>query len=228
MKVDRRILIVLGVFYAVSLIGILIFYITNPFDNKCVEGDCFNGKGTFIHNSGMKYEGEWKNGIRHGNGTLVYPNIYTYTGEWKNNMMDGLGTLEYYWYKYVGEWRRGKKNGKGDYWFFNMKYEGHWKDDLMHGNGTMFYPGGFKWVGQWKDNVISSGEGSIVVKSTKVRYEGQMENGKMYGSIKIAYPDRRRFVGELIKGSKKIQGTEIYPDGSKHNIILKNDLFLLN
>jgi len=60
MKIDKRLLTIIGIIYAVLIIGIVAFYLFNPFKNQCVKGNCLNGYGTYINNSGIKYEGEWK------------------------------------------------------------------------------------------------------------------------------------------------------------------------
>jgi hypothetical protein len=54
------------------------------FGDKCVEGDCANGKGTIAYSTGPKYTGEFKDGERHGQGTLVYADGKTVEGEFKN------------------------------------------------------------------------------------------------------------------------------------------------
>lgn len=229
MKKQKRILCFIAVFYLVLFLGVGIFYLLNPFKNECVSGDCSNGYGVYKFHSGLKYEGEWKDGKRHGKGKLIYPEIYTYTGEWSNNKMDGHGTMVYYWYKYIGEWKGGKRNGKGTYWFFGKKYEGYWENNLMHGQGTLTYPGGFKWIGEWKKNRIHSGKGTIVAYDSVYngnRYEGQAKNGRLYGKVKITYPDGSIFTGELISGQGYLQGTIIYPDGKKSNKILEKDDYL--
>ncbi len=39
--------------------------------SKCIEGDCYNGEGTFTWSDGGKYVGEWKDGKMHGQGTFA-------------------------------------------------------------------------------------------------------------------------------------------------------------
>jgi hypothetical protein len=39
--------------------------------SECLQGDCANGKGTFVAANGRRYEGEFKNGLANGSGTLV-------------------------------------------------------------------------------------------------------------------------------------------------------------
>tara|TARA_R110000851_G_scaffold210609_1_gene363187 strand:+ start:410 stop:1615 length:1206 start_codon:yes stop_codon:yes gene_type:complete len=63
---------------------------------KCIEGDCWNGQGTYTFNNGDKYIGEWKDYKRHGQGTYFYKSTGDqFTGEWKDNIRNGLGTITY-------------------------------------------------------------------------------------------------------------------------------------
>ena len=38
-----------------------------------------------------KYEGDWKDGMRHGKGTFYYTNGDKYVGDWKDDVQDGKG-----------------------------------------------------------------------------------------------------------------------------------------
>lgn len=84
------------------------------FPEKCLEGDCENGKGTYQFDDGSIYSGDFKNGE-----------------------MDGFGTLETYKkdYRYIGEWKRSYKHGKGTE-IYAIDYgpsEGTWYWDKRHG-----------------------------------------------------------------------------------------------
>jgi len=39
-------------------------------------------KGTMSYKSGIKYDGEWKYGLRHGSGKMTWPNEFQYEGNW--------------------------------------------------------------------------------------------------------------------------------------------------
>jgi len=58
----------------------------------CIEGDCINGKGTYLFANGDKYVGEWRDGKEHGQGTKIYPGGAKYVGEFRNGSIHGLGT----------------------------------------------------------------------------------------------------------------------------------------
>lgn len=43
------------------------------------------GHGKMIYVSGNRYEGEWKNDMKHGKGTTYYASGNRYEANWKNN-----------------------------------------------------------------------------------------------------------------------------------------------
>ena len=116
----------------------------------CIKGDCENGQGTYIYDSGNKYVGEWKDGKFEGQGTI--------------NWLDGD--------KYVGEWKDGKKNGQGTYtWVSGSKYIGEFKDGLKNGQGTYTWVNGDKYVGEWKDNK-RNGQGTYTNADGSIYHSG--------------------------------------------------------
>lgn len=99
-------------------------------DGKCIEGNCYDGQGTYTWSDGSKYVGSWKNDKEHGEGTFT--------------RSDGR--------KYVGSWKDGKFDGQGTYtWPDGSKYVGMFKDGKFDGQGTLTLPDGSKYVGSWKD-----------------------------------------------------------------------------
>lgn len=93
-------------------------------------GDCVNGRGTLILESGEQYVGEFKNGLRHGYGTLTLPSGAHYSGEWQYGVRHGRGTFV---------WPNGDK------------YVGEWKNDRQNGEGTLFYKNGDRESGRWAE-----------------------------------------------------------------------------
>jgi len=91
---------------------------------QCVQGDCENGVGTYIWESGSITNGSWKNGVEHGIMQEVLYNkegylLGTYDGEMKNGVLDGWGTETlydeegYYFGSYVGNFKNDDYNGWG-------------------------------------------------------------------------------------------------------------------
>lgn len=57
-----------------------------------------------------KYEGDWKDGMRHGKGTFYYTNGDKYVGDWKDDVQDGKGI--YYFQngeRYEGDYANGER-----------------------------------------------------------------------------------------------------------------------
>ena len=96
----------------------------------CIQGNCYNGKGTFQFKSGSFYKGEFQSGRITGFGTLKYRNGDVYTGQWLNQIRSGEGFMRY---------------SNGD------KYQGQWKDNLYHGYGTLSKSNGNVLEGIWKN-----------------------------------------------------------------------------
>ncbi len=64
--------------------------------------------GTLTEPNGIKYEGEWKEGIPHGKGTKTFPDGRKYVGEWMDGRPNGQGTKTYSdGSKFVGFWKDG-------------------------------------------------------------------------------------------------------------------------
>ena len=75
---------------------------------KC-EGNCINGKGTWIFPNGDKYIGEFKNRKCFVKGNWIFSNRDNYFGEQKNCLPNRKGTLTLAnGDKKVEEWKKGK------------------------------------------------------------------------------------------------------------------------
>ena len=118
-----------------SLVLVLIFSFS-AFANECVSGDCVNGYGTYVWDSGEKYVGEFKNYEFHGQGTLTLADGNWYVGEFKNYKFDGQGTYT---------------SANGD------KYVGGFKNNEKHGQGTYTYASasGGVWRGIWENGELA-------------------------------------------------------------------------
>jgi hypothetical protein len=163
--------------------------------DKCIKGNCVNGRGFLVYTEGSQYEGDWKNGKRHGQGILVLFShdgkpTSGYTGEWRNDTMHGHGV--FIWpegYKYEGDWKDGKPHGQGTVIISaHEKYVGGWKDGMRHGQGISNNPGGSKYEGEWKEGlrhghgVIKSADNVILEKGFYFRniYVGEEKPEKYF------------------------------------------------
>lgn len=73
----------------------------------------YNGRGTIIFRDGNKYSGEWSNGKIHGRGVYEWvKDKVKYDGEYKFGVKDGVGRYYLTSKKYMtGRWIKGKKEG---------------------------------------------------------------------------------------------------------------------
>jgi hypothetical protein len=80
----------------------------------CIEGDCANGKGTYVYKEGSaKYIGQFKNDLPSGAGTCTYANGDRYRGNWSEGAFEGKGTLYMHdGREVVGYWKAGEFVGK--------------------------------------------------------------------------------------------------------------------
>ena len=106
----------------------------------CIAGNGDNGLGIYVHESGERYEGDFRYGKRHGTGVQYYP---------EGNM------------KYKGDFRADQRTGYGAYYFPNGdKYVGLFQDNLPHGKGTYYYADGDRFVGIY-ENGKRNGQGAF-------------------------------------------------------------------
>ncbi len=93
-------------------------YVGNPIieDGKfgCINGDCKNGRGTYIYKNGQaKYVGQFQNELPQGRGAVYYANGERYVGEWMAGSFEGFGTLYLLDGTEVkGNWKKGTFMGK--------------------------------------------------------------------------------------------------------------------
>jgi len=89
---------------------------------------------------GGRYEGEWRNHVKHGMGKMFYGSSsdeLSYNGSWADGMRSGLGILVL---------------ANGD------RFEGHWRDDAKEGPGRYFYRATNKvYEGEWVNNIPKCG-----------------------------------------------------------------------
>ncbi len=99
----------------------------------CTKGDCENGFGHYVFQSGDQFDGVFVNG-KLKNGTYKFVSGDLYIGEFNSNSrFEGYGL---YVYKndvgqYAGKWVNGKRNGRGRDSYNNIIQIGEWKDDKL-------------------------------------------------------------------------------------------------
>ena len=105
-------------------------------------------------------------------------------------------------------------NGQGTMTYPDgSKYEGQWKDDKRNGQGTMSFPDGGRLAGQWKDGNFS-GQGTMTYRYGT--YEGQWKDGMKSGQGVMTYPDGSKYEGNWKEDKINGQGSYAYADGGKY------------
>ena len=92
------------------------------------------GRGAYLDNTGLYYEGEWKAGLIHGQGTLKLPGSDEYVGQFHVGTANGVGRL----IDVTGE-----------------IYEGPFEHGLRHGRGTTTLPNGRTYTSLWEKGTES-------------------------------------------------------------------------
>lgn len=124
-----------------NLFVVLICIITlqsclNSNTDVCVQGDCFNGEGTYNFSNGDIFKGNFING-QLDKGTYYSNNGTKYSGTWKNGNINGECEMLFNdGSSYVGEVNDGKRNGFGAQTYSdNSKWIGNWKNnEKIEGN----------------------------------------------------------------------------------------------
>lgn len=182
------------------------------FGEMVIPTSCFSSyNGIEI---GDKYEGEFKNSLKHGHGKEQFSNGDFYIGNYVNGAPDGYG--EYYWTngcqykgfflnglrhgkgvwkknaegsdKYEGDWLNDKKCGHGIYkWSSGNVYKGNYFDDYRHGYGEMIWADGSVYRGQWERG-MQNGEGELLVPG-KPPKKGLFQNNVFLGELQTQGDD---------------------------------------
>jgi len=128
------------------LILCLMLVADSPLYADCIDGDCVDGIGTYVHIDGSKYQGNHTGGKREGEGTYTYPDGTTYTGQFKESLFNGQGTFTSPdGKKYEGNFLNGQLNGYGSYRYADgSRYEGQFLDDNRNGQGILTFSDGKK------------------------------------------------------------------------------------
>jgi hypothetical protein len=176
-------------------------YLMNAFEDKCVSGNCVNGKGKMVYSTGDTYEGDFANSQRHGQGTyrtkdgqvyvgqfakgnysgrgkITFPNGETYDGDWLNNERTGDGRATYKdGSNYEGDWLANKWHGLGRCAYANGDiYYGNWVNGVRDGKATYYFKDGSYYIGFWK-NDLQHGEGKYYDKKADNTISGTWKDG---------------------------------------------------
>ena len=196
-------------------------------NSNCIQGNCFNGQGTYTVTNGDKYVGDFKDGNYNGQGTYTFANGNKYVGGFKDGKYNGQGT--YYFAdgeKYVGDFKDGEYNGQGTLTFANgNKYVGEFKDSKYNGQGTFTFANGDKYEGYLQDSK-RNGQG-IYTYANGNKYEGDYRDDKMHGQGTYTFGSGQykgdKYVGEFRGDKYNGQGTYYFADGRVRKGIFKDN-----
>ena len=94
------------------------------------------------------------------------------------------------------------------------KYVGDFKNYKPHGYGTFIWANGDKYYGEWRDGK-NNGNGTKVWKNGR-KYSGQFKNDELHGNGTLFYPEGEKYEGEFLNGKRHGEGTFTYADGSAY------------
>ncbi len=190
-----------------------------------IEGDCENGKGTYVWTNGSRYEGEWENGLQNGIGKLYMPDgSLKYRGLWikgqfrgkilEGEVRHGIGKIEIPGrYIYEGEFRNYVPQGKGKITYTNGTiYQGDVKNGLPEGNGQLTLAGNLGiYIGGFRDGV-AEGRGTLIYRDSTT-YEGYFRKGMRHGSGVLVVKDLFTYRGNWRNDLPNGRGTLRYANG---------------
>lgn len=180
---------------------------------QCVQGDCHNGKGTYIFPSGARYTGDFVKGQPHGSGTCHFTNGDVYKGEWFRNVRQGEGS---FWKLdgsvYEGGFRHNRPHGRGTLTFPDgAVFVSEWASGESVGEGLMTSPEGKQLSGTWRDGKFVSGTGDQPVSRPDGDIPRLDEDRVSEGHFK--YPDGSTYAGRIVNGVPAGLGRCNYANG---------------
>lgn len=183
----KHILFLSGLLMAASAVAASAQSLENVTEERCVRGDCENGRGTMEFTTPFgrgSYAGDFENGEFHGFGRLEVPISWTQKEI------------------YVGEWEEGIRSGRGKHW--NGKgnlYIGEWADNKRNGFGSYFFN-----LPRWQENEHTE----FWLKENTENYTGEFVNDHFQGQGTYRWADGKRFEGGFFAGEKHGPGTFYY------------------
>ena len=184
----------------------------------------YNDYNKYTIKNVIKYEGQWKDGVKHGNGKDYYinkvlNNSVLFEGNYKDGKKDGDGTL--YNEIIMNRIDRYKAGGPANFTFSTevVVYSGNWKNDKYDGIGEECFM-------EIYDTNVNGEE-----IDNNIKYEGEFKDGKYNGNGKLYYNEKTRQQirdGGRVEWRNKIQyegefkncefhgnGKEFYPNSKQ-------------
>ncbi|TNV77990.1 hypothetical protein FGO68_gene11048 [Halteria grandinella] len=172
-----------------------------------------SGDGKMNYLDGASYIGGFHDGKKNGHGKFIYPDGEFYDGQWEDGQRCGYGKMvtsdgE----TYEGQWKHGRTNGQGKFTQADGKtLEGEWLDDKLNGYGKYTSPDGEAYEGEWQFGIIQ-GKGKHTFPDGRI-YQGQYKDGNFHGKGKCTLSNQDSYEGEYVDGSMHGLGKLTYSDG---------------
>ncbi|TGK33218.1 hypothetical protein EHQ12_17945 [Leptospira gomenensis] len=105
----------------------------------CIQGDCVNGRGTYVYDNDDEYSGSFQNDMRNGSGRMKYANGDKFEGTFKDDVKEGNGTYIFRNGSILeGNFQNGTMIGMGKVRFPDTSvYEGEFQDEKNSASGTL-------------------------------------------------------------------------------------------
>ena len=211
-----------------------------------MRGVLIHGKGQYTSKA-FKYEGEFKDGLKHGMGKYEWDNGDRYEGEFADDRPSGKGKYRFAnGDSYEGEVRAGVIAGRGVYVTKSGdRIEGSFVDGRATGPGIYRFAGGDRYEGEMAGGKLQ-GKGRYFAKSgdrieasfadgkaqgkgvyhfsNGDRYEGDLRDGTLTGSGSYFHATGQKYEGEMAQGRPQGKGTFWFADGSRFEGVFDNGL----
>ncbi len=180
-----------------------------------MRGAALHGKGQYLSKA-FRYEGEFKEGLKHGQGAYTWPNGDIYEGEFAEDRPSGKGKYRFSTGDtYEGEVKSGVIIGRGTYVAKNGdQFEGSFRDGKPHGTGVYRFASGDRYEGEMMAGLMQ-GKGRYVAKGGD-RIEAPFVEGKPQGKGIYHFPNGDRYEGDIAGGALTGQGAYFYANGLKY------------
>ena len=188
-----------------------------------MRGVQLHGKGRYTSKV-FKYEGEFKDGLKHGTGRYEWENGDRYEGTFAEDRPSGAGKYQFAnGDTYDGEVKAGVIAGRGTYVTrAGDRIEGSFAGGLANGVGIYRFASGDRYEGEMVDGKLQ-GKGRYYARNND-RIEAPFVNGRAHGKGTYHFSNGDRYEGDLKEGAITGVGVYTYASGPKYEGEMANGL----
>ena len=211
-----------------------------------MRGVQLHGKGEYVSKA-FKYDGEFRDGMKHGIGRHEWENGDRYEGEFADDRPNGKGKYQFgNGDAYEGEVKagviagrgiyrtkggdqiegtfvEGRANGTGIYRFASGdRYEGEMAAGRLQGKGRYYSKSGDRIEGAFADG-RAQGPG-VYHFANGDRYEGELKDGAIAGQGAYFHASGSKYEGQFVDGRAQGKGTFWFQDGSRFEGVFENGI----